>query len=1137
MPKYDFHNILEPLEFEALVCDIVRTRDKIELETYKEGRDMGIDGSYIKKGEKVIVQAKRYKDYKSLKYQLKNNELPKVRKLNPTRYILGISMVFSPEQKNEIKDLFEGYILDTSDIISANNINDLLKDKKYKQVERNYPKLWMPSANVLSKILTESAHKPIYKESSQELKEAFRTTDFFVPTRIYRQALSKWEKNNVIILSGEPGVGKTTMARLLALVILHPNNFEGFIWVNSIDDVYRVLEEEQKQVIIFDDFWGSIFYEEHSSRKTENRLNQLIRNIINMKGEKRLILTTREYVLQQGLQKHPLLRETLEKYSLICMMEEYGYDEKASILFQHLYHSQLDYEFLWYVFMKSNQIIYHKNYNPRVLALFLDKELKKDSSPADYHDELLSYLDNPEDFWKEVFIDLSTEARILSLLLLISTTAIRINDINLCYQKFIHTSNNPLMTKNFSDCIKELEKSVIKTFYSDEEDTILIKFSVPAVQDFLYKFISENTEQFIPLILKCCAYFNQLQFLLEHYSKYCSKFVDGLIIQECITRYSEYVDCYLEYNDDMDVDFAKNGEELHRFFDLLRICDPNNQIELFNFLETVIKGYCSTMGKGDLDAQYIDLQNLPDIIARCVNKGMIFNGENIIRDFYAQAFSAFHFKFMKEFQEVFPEDYNAFKKTHYNDLKRNLKNIVLDEIEFLVEECRYYELDLLVDDIPNLLKEFGLRFTEKFGNQIYEICGRKPISVNKQNIEFNTPLEDYVDREELDLEVIKDDAKRWLFGPKEIYIEENQVGELILNSGLNGVIIEELMRINESGTPRFIYNMLDTEESYNMLIQVIKNNNINEIPEKESYLSMMILYEISGKDKMRLAKLLNFCAECTFLIMYKEEPILRINNFLSSEIYEFYLKDDPELREIVFDNLILKDEQWIRFIHVHVFIFCHAFIISQHFDEDELEKYYIDLWGNNFIKLKHVTKYNKITRTSVGYVDFGTYYFKNYYWEGSMYRMVEELMPFHFNKHYTESKLEDYLNSLGKDGDDIKVMNHISSCKYQLEYNESAELCGHSSLLNDELSLIEHLNIAEEPYFDEVNIDVERLQKLQETEGFCIKKEGIWKLNLYEIKDMELLKELGFYDEILSFIKKVENVHSRFSNGVYLIKR
>ncbi|RKJ52952.1 AAA family ATPase, partial [Butyricicoccus sp. 1XD8-22] len=537
------------------------------------------------------------------------------------------------------------------------------------------------------------------------------------------------------------------MARLLALAYLQPNNFEGFIWVNSIDDIYRVLEENQKQVIIFDDFWGSIFYDDHRGRKTENRLNQLIKNIISTKGEKRLILTTREYVLQQGLQKHPLLKETLEKYSIFCLMEDYGYDEKANILFRHLYSSQIPYEFIRYIFKESNMIIYHENYNPRVLALFLNKELNNASSPADYHDELLSYLNNPEDFWKGIFIDLSPEARILSILLLISSTPIRIKDITLCYQKFIHTCNNPLTIKNLDDCVKELEKSVVKTFYSEEEEALLIKFSVPAAKDFLYKFISENTEQYIPVILNCCAYYNQLQFLLEHYSKYCSKFVEDLIILECISRYNEYDDCYSVYNDDCNENNARNGEELYRFFDLLRICDPKSQNKLFNFLETVIKEYCSTMGNENLEAQYTDLQNLPDIIARCVKKGIVFDGEKIINKYYEQAFSVYHYKYMKKFQEAFPDEYNVFKEAHYKNIIKSIENTILEEIYFLDEEYREYELDLLLDDIPDLLKEFGLRFTEKFDNQIHEICGRKPFSTNNHNVDFNTPSEDYIDRE------------------------------------------------------------------------------------------------------------------------------------------------------------------------------------------------------------------------------------------------------------------------------------------------------------------------------------------------------------------------------------------------------
>ena len=56
MSNYDFHALLEPLEFQDLVCDIVQLRDAIFLETYKEGRDSGIDGSYTDNTQKIIVQ-------------------------------------------------------------------------------------------------------------------------------------------------------------------------------------------------------------------------------------------------------------------------------------------------------------------------------------------------------------------------------------------------------------------------------------------------------------------------------------------------------------------------------------------------------------------------------------------------------------------------------------------------------------------------------------------------------------------------------------------------------------------------------------------------------------------------------------------------------------------------------------------------------------------------------------------------------------------------------------------------------------------------------------------------------------------------------------------------------------------------
>ncbi|WP_425803862.1 restriction endonuclease [Desulfitobacterium sp. Sab5] len=1141
MPNYDFHVLLEPLEFQDLVCDIVQLRDGIFLETYKEGRDSGIDGSYTDSTKKIIVQAKRYQqDFKKLYRDLRHIELPKVRKINPERYILGVSIDFQPKEKEKIVNLFEGYITSTSDVLSRKDINRLLGEPAYKRIELAYPKLWLPSITVFEKTLKESVYRAAYKESAEELKAAIKTSKVFVSTRIYRKALHEWSQNHVIVISGEPGVGKTTMAYLLALAYLQPDNLAGFVWANSIHDVYAMLDDEQKQVIILDDFWGSVFYDDYTRRNDENRLDKLIRRVIESNGKKRLILTTREYILQQGLQKHPALRETLDRYALICTMEEYGDDEKASILFRHLYASNLDYEYIDYLFAKCSWIVNHQNYNPRVLAIFLARELGKDYSPQEYYEELCDYFDNPSTFWKSIFVDLSQEAQIVAMLLLISSTPMRLSDMACCYQKYIHHCTNQTTVKNLGDTITELEKTMIKSFYSEEEEAVLLKFSMPAVQDFLYQRIEENSEQCIPLILQCCTFYNQLQFLLEHQSMKCSKRVSDLIVEQCILHYQDYDDSCIEYDGswNWDVDILDDREYLHRFFHLLRCCEPERHPALFRFLETQIKDYCLTMGKGDLEAQYTDLHNLPDIIVRCIKKGMTFNGKDIIDKYYEEAFSVNHYLAMKHFQKVFPEEYSIFYKTYYTQIKRDLKNTILFELELLDDFCMDFQFDMLLDDIPNLLKEFGLRYTKEFGQKLLNLYGREPAFLNRKKATYEKPSHDNIDQEERAFEVVKEDAENWLFGPRETYLENEQIIETISKSNLNLHLKAELRKTLDTRAPHYVYDLLQTKESIKLLLDTVDDSG-DKIPDLESSLIMMMLWHIGRGNQEQMKKLLGFCAESFTMIMYREEPVLRANQFLSSDVYACYLKNDVEFYEIVFGNLMIRDEQWIRFLHIPLYIFCNAFIMIMGCKDGELEAYYQDLWGENFSKFKHITRYDWGDQTSIGYADFGTYNFKRYEWEGCMYRIFEELHPIHFNQVYVEPMIKRYLDELGNGDDDSKVLKHISLCRIQLEYDKKGILHSIGCEISDELSMIDHLSISEGWNTFSNSIRKSRLKELQRDKTVCQKDEDDrWRILLYEIEDVELLKELSIYDEILKFLKEIESTYSRFLNGDYsLIRR
>lgn len=67
------------------------------------------------------------------------------------------------------------------------------------------------------------------------------------------------------VLSGDPGIGKTTMAYMLALSCLDSGRPEGLVWVRSIEDIYGLLRLRLSQVFLLDGFWGSCMTQGRSS--------------------------------------------------------------------------------------------------------------------------------------------------------------------------------------------------------------------------------------------------------------------------------------------------------------------------------------------------------------------------------------------------------------------------------------------------------------------------------------------------------------------------------------------------------------------------------------------------------------------------------------------------------------------------------------------------------------------------------------------------------------------------------------------------------------------------------------------------------------------------------------------------------
>lgn len=293
MKNYDF-TILSPYEFECFTRDILKSRDNLCFQNFATGRDGGIDlRTHSKSGGLVIAQAKRYKKYSDLKRVLAS-ELEKVKKLSPERYIVATSVDLTPGNKDEILELFSSYIISDEDILGRQDLNALLE--KNREIELSYFKLWLTSTDVLRSFL----NKRILNNSAFELREVKETVRTYVMNPSFNVAMDILKKHRYVIISGEPGIGKTTLARMMVYVLLSKKdeNYDQFYFIpNGIEDANEVFQEGVKQIFFFDDFLGNTrFFPE---KNFDSKLISFIHAVQHSK-DKYFILSTREYILNDA---------------------------------------------------------------------------------------------------------------------------------------------------------------------------------------------------------------------------------------------------------------------------------------------------------------------------------------------------------------------------------------------------------------------------------------------------------------------------------------------------------------------------------------------------------------------------------------------------------------------------------------------------------------------------------------------------------------------------------------------------------------------------------------------------------------------------------------------------------------------
>lgn len=501
MSQYNF-STLNDKELEVLTRDLLTREMSIPFQSFKMGKDKGIDLRYstAESENQIIVQVKHYlkSGYGQLLNVLKNKEKEKIDKLSPKRYILVTSIGLSPSDKEAIKKALSPHILNTNDIYGADDLNSLIA--KYGDIEKKHFKLWFSNLNIIQKIVNNG----IDGRSAFIEEKIKKNTDIYVVNQTFHEAIDILRKKKVLLITGIPGIGKTSLANLITYYLLS-RDFRLVYIDEKIREAEDMFDSDQniKQLFYFDDFLGSNYLEIINSKNTENSIVNFVERIKATKN-KYLILTTRSTILNQAISAHEKLsRANLDSLKYEIEIKNYSEYDKAKILYNHLYFNEIDPEMINEIFKEKNywKIIQHINYNPRLIEYFTKEKNISHLKANNYFDFIISNLNNPEEIWESAFANqLNTSEKYLLFTLLSFGRIVTKKNLEVAYDEKIesevakHGFTREVNIFNIS--LRNLMDGYITNtivYYSIQNS--YIDFINPSLKDYLITFFNKNNSE------------------------------------------------------------------------------------------------------------------------------------------------------------------------------------------------------------------------------------------------------------------------------------------------------------------------------------------------------------------------------------------------------------------------------------------------------------------------------------------------------------------------------------------------------------------------------------------------------------------------------------------------------------------
>jgi KaiC/GvpD/RAD55 family RecA-like ATPase len=493
MPTHDFA-LLSSFDFEELIRDLLQADWRIRLESFTAGRDQGIDLRCLRgRRRTLIVQCKHAlgSGYRQLLSQIRHVELPKVRALAPSRYVLATSVGLTPLNKQDLADLLHPFVRREADILGREDINNLLR--LHPKVEIDNFKLWLTSAPILERVL----HNAERCKTEFEVERVCRRLPIFVQNDAFPRAQEILNETRIVIITGVPGIGKTTVADMLLYAHLE-QGYEPVVIQDSVEEGRRMFKKFAKQIFYFDDFLGQTFLGDSPGHIENNQDAALVAfmDAIRHTKSSRFILTTREHILRKALHvSERLAQSPLLDHRCILAMSDYSFAQKARILYNHLYFSDLPRAYKQEIITNDFylEVIKHRNFNPRLIEWLSGYIRIRRIVPEHYREHIAQILDSPEQIWSHAFEhQISEGARNVLFCLWSLRGSKELSDFRPAWQSLHEHAarryNRPISPNDFRRALEELEESF--TSISNQR----ISFLNPSIREFVENVLRGNAD-------------------------------------------------------------------------------------------------------------------------------------------------------------------------------------------------------------------------------------------------------------------------------------------------------------------------------------------------------------------------------------------------------------------------------------------------------------------------------------------------------------------------------------------------------------------------------------------------------------------------------------------------------------------